>query len=201
MHEPFPLPIKGTLENQFAKLGEEFFTRMLAEKVGQKPQLIHANSAGAQLLDLDPAVFGDPRFVEVVTGHRPLEGFSPLAMVYSGHQFGVWAGQLGDGRALLIGQVRNRQGQLWDIQLKGAGKTPYSRFGDGRAVMRSTIREYLASEALAALDIPTSRALAIVATGETVMREAARARRGVNQARPEPYPFRPFRTFFSPRLE
>jgi uncharacterized protein YdiU (UPF0061 family) len=107
----------------------------------------------------------------VMAGHRPLEGFSPLAMVYSGHQFGVWAGQLGDGRALLIGQVRNRKGELWDIQLKGAGKTPYSRFGDGRAVMRSTIREYLCSEAMAALGIPTSRALAIVATGETVMRE------------------------------
>jgi uncharacterized protein YdiU (UPF0061 family) len=92
-------------------------------------------------------------------------------MVYSGHQFGVWAGQLGDGRALLIGQVRNAQGELWDIQLKGAGKTPYSRFGDGRAVMRSTIREYLCSEAMASLGIPTSRALAIVATGEGVRRE------------------------------
>ena len=96
-------------------------------------------------------MFNDPRFAEVVSGHRPLDGFAPLAMVYSGHQFGVWAGQLGDGRALLIGQVRNRKGELWDIQLKGAGKTPYSRFGDGRAVMRSTIREYLCSEAMAAL--------------------------------------------------
>jgi hypothetical protein len=144
---------------------------MPAEKVGGKPRLIHANRAGAELLDLDPAVFADPHFVEVASGHRALDGFSPLAMVYSGHQFGVWAGQLGDGRALLIGQVRNRKGELWDIQLKGAGKTPYSRFGDGRAVMRSTIREYLASEALAALNIPTSRALAIVATGETVLRE------------------------------
>jgi uncharacterized protein YdiU (UPF0061 family) len=159
------------LENHYARLPEDFYTRMLAEKVGAAPRLIHANPAAAALLDLDPAVFGDPRFVEVTAGHRPLEGFSPLAMVYSGHQFGVWAGQLGDGRALLIGQVRNAKGELWDIQLKGAGKTPYSRFGDGRAVMRSTIREYLASEALAALGIPTSRALAIVATGETVRRE------------------------------
>jgi uncharacterized protein YdiU (UPF0061 family) len=106
-----------------------------------------------------------------MAGHLPLAGFKPLAMVYSGHQFGVWAGQLGDGRALLVGQVRNAQGELWDIQLKGAGKTPYSRFGDGRAVMRSTIREYLGSEAMAALGIPTSRALSIVATGEQVARE------------------------------
>jgi uncharacterized protein YdiU (UPF0061 family) len=159
------------LENHYAQLPDDFYTSMPAEKVGAAPRLIHANPAAAALLDLDPAVFNDPRFVEVVSGHRPLEGFSPLAMVYSGHQFGVWAGQLGDGRALLIGQVRNAKGELWDIQLKGAGKTPYSRFGDGRAVMRSTIREYLASEALAALGIPTSRALAIVATGETVRRE------------------------------
>ena len=159
------------LENHYAQLPEDFYTRMPAEKVGAAPRLIHANPDAAELLDLDPTVFNDPQFVEVVSGHRPLKGFSPLAMVYSGHQFGVWAGQLGDGRALLIGQVRNRKGELWDIQLKGAGKTPYSRFGDGRAVMRSTIREYLASEALAALGIPTSRALAIVATGETVMRE------------------------------
>jgi len=161
------------LENHYARLPEDFYTRMPAEKVGTAPHLIHANASAAALLDLDPVVFNDPRFVEVVAGHRPLEGFSPLAMVYSGHQFGVWAGQLGDGRALLIGQVRNAKGELWDIQLKGAGKTPYSRFGDGRAVMRSTIREYLCSEAMAALGIPTSRALAIVATGETVRRETA----------------------------
>ena len=159
------------LENHYARLPEDFYTRMPAEKVGATLRLIHANPSAAGLLNLDPAVFNDPRFVEVMGGHRPLEGFSPLAMVYSGHQFGVWAGQLGDGRALLIGQVRNRKGELWDIQLKGAGKTPYSRFGDGRAVMRSTIREYLCSEAIAALGIPTSRALAIVATGETVLRE------------------------------
>ena len=160
------------LENHYAGLPEDFYTKMPAEKVRERPRLIHANPSAAALLDFDPAVFGDPRFVDVVSGHKPLESFSPLAMVYSGHQFGVWAGQLGDGRALMIGQARNQGGELWDIQLKGAGKTPYSRFGDGRAVMRSTIREYLCSEAMAALGIPTSRALAIVATGETVMREA-----------------------------
>jgi len=171
MSQAFRLPTKGHMENHFARLGEGFYTAMSAEKVGTAPRLIHANPAAAELLDMEPEVFADPRFAEVISGHRALDDFSPLAMVYSGHQFGVWAGQLGDGRALLIGQVRNRKGELWDIQLKGAGKTPYSRFGDGRAVMRSTIREYLCSEAMAALGIPTSRALAIVATGETVMRE------------------------------
>jgi uncharacterized protein YdiU (UPF0061 family) len=159
------------LENRFAELGEQFFTAMPPEKVGVTPQLLHANPQAAALIDLDPAVFADPAFTLSMAGHRPLEGFAPLAIVYSGHQFGVWAGQLGDGRALLIGQVRNKQGELWDIQLKGAGKTPYSRFGDGRAVLRSSIREYLCGEAMAALGIPTSRALSLVATGEMVRRE------------------------------
>jgi uncharacterized protein YdiU (UPF0061 family) len=160
-----------SLENHYARLPPDFYTSMAAEGVGAAPTLIHANPAAAALIDLDPAAFADPRFLEIVSGRRPLQGFSPLAMVYAGHQFGVWAGQLGDGRALLIGQVRNARGELWDMQLKGAGRTPYSRFADGRAVMRSSIREYLASEAMAGLGIPTSRALALVATGETVMRE------------------------------
>jgi hypothetical protein len=164
-------PFGLALENHFARLPDEFYTKMPAERVGGRPLLVHANPAAARLIDLDPAAFADPEFAEIFSGQRPLAGFAPLAMVYAGHQFGVWAGQLGDGRALLIGQVRNHAGELWDIQLKGAGRTPYSRFGDGRAVMRSCIREYLCSEAMAALGIPTSRALALVATGELVRRE------------------------------
>jgi len=159
-----------TLENHYTRLPGEFYTRMPAERVGA-PRLLHANPKAAALIGLDPAAFADPDFVRVFSGHAPLGDFEPLAMVYSGHQFGVWAGQLGDGRALLIGQARNAAGELWDVQLKGAGMTPYSRFADGRAVMRSTIREYLGSEAIAGLGIPTSRALSIIATGETVMRE------------------------------
>ena len=159
------------LENHYAQLPGEFYTLMPAEQVGVKPRLVHANPKAAALIGLDAACFSQPDFAQVFSGHAPLDGFAPLAMVYSGHQFGVWAGQLGDGRALLIGQVRNEAGELWDIQLKGAGKTPYSRFGDGRAVMRSTVREYLGSEAIAALGIPTTRALAIVATDEQVRRE------------------------------
>jgi len=159
------------LENHFAKLGADFFTAMPAGRVGARPQLLHANAAAAALLDLDPAVFSDPRFAAAMVGNIPLDGFDPLAMVYSGHQFGVWAGQLGDGRALLVGQVRNSRGELWDIQLKGAGQTPYSRFADGRAVLRSSIREYLCGEAMQALGVPTSRALSLVATGEAVLRE------------------------------
>src|SRR5471030_2315914 len=159
------------LENHYARLPGEFYTLMPAEKVGVQPRLLHANQEAAALIGMHAGALSDPAFTQVFSGHGPLDGFTPLAMVYSGHQFGVWAGQLGDGRALLIGQARNAKDELWDLQLKGAGKTPYSRFGDGRAVMRSTIREYLASEALAALGIPTSRALAIIATNEQVYRE------------------------------
>lgn len=159
------------LENHYARLPGEFYTQMPAERVGETLALLHVNPKAAALIGLDPAAFADPDFIRVFSGHAKLGDFEPLAMVYSGHQFGAWAGQLGDGRALLIGQVRNASGELWDVQLKGAGLTPYSRFGDGRAVMRSTIREYLGSEAIAGLGIPTSRALSIIATGETVMRE------------------------------
>jgi len=161
-----------SLENHYARLPGEFYTLMPAEQVGVQPRLLHANARAAALIGMDPASFSDPDFAHIFSGQAPLDGFASLATVYSGHQFGVWAGQLGDGRALLIGQARNASGELWDIQLKGAGSTPYSRFGDGRAVMRSTIREYLCSEAMAALDIPTTRALAIVATNEQVHREA-----------------------------
>ena len=160
------------LESHYTRLPGEFYTLMPAEKVGVQPRLLHANPKAAALIGMEPAAFRDPAFTQVFSGHASLADFTPLAMVYSGHQFGVWAGQLGDGRALLIGQARGIGGALWDIQLKGAGQTPYSRFADGRAVMRSTIREYLCSEALAALGIPTTRALAIIATNEKVIREA-----------------------------
>src|ERR1700749_2238852 len=161
------------LENHYARLPGEFYTAMPAERVGEKPVLLHANPKAAALIGLDPSAFADPDFVPAFSGHKRLGDFQPLAMVYSGHQFGQWAGQLGDGRALLIAQVRNPKGELWDVQLKGSGLTPYSRFGDGRAVMRSTIREYLGSEAVAGLNIPTSRALCIIATGESVARETS----------------------------
>src|ERR1700742_4566293 len=158
-------------DNLFARLPGVFHTKMAAEKIGRDLRLVHVNPKAAALIGLDAKFLADPAFVEIFSGRAGFPGGESLAMVYSGHQFGAWAGQLGDGRALLIAQVRNAKGELWDIQLKGAGLTPYSRFGDGRAVMRSTIREYLGSEAIAGLNIPTSRALAIIATGESVARE------------------------------
>jgi uncharacterized protein YdiU (UPF0061 family) len=160
-----------SLESHYRRLPPDFYTLMPAEGVGQEPVLVHASERAAELIGLDPSWLRHPDFVRVFAGQVPVEGFEPLAMVYSGHQFGNYVPRLGDGRALLIAQVRNAQGALWDVQLKGAGLTPYSRFADGRAVMRSSIREYLGSEGMAALGIPTTRALALVATGEAVQRE------------------------------
>jgi serine/tyrosine/threonine adenylyltransferase len=157
--------------NQFGQLPDCFYTKLAPQGIAPTPALIHANPNGAALLGLSPQAFEHPDFASVFCGNKPLVGGNPLAMVYSGHQFGVWAGQLGDGRALLLAQVDAPDGQRWDIQLKGAGQTPYSRMGDGRAVLRSCIREYLCSEAMHALGIPTTRALAIVGTGELVERE------------------------------
>lgn len=162
---------KLNFKNTFAKLPEYFYTKMRAEKVAVGPWLIHANAKAAKLIDLDPTLFTHRDFPLYFSGNKVLAGAEPLAQVYSGHQFGQWAGQLGDGRALLLAQVCNSRGEHWDIQLKGSGLTPYSRFGDGRAVMRSCIREYLCSEALFGLSIPTTRALCIIATGQPVLRE------------------------------
>ncbi len=159
------------VEEDFHRLPAEFYTLMPAEGVGRQVQWVHGSPGAARLLGLGEDVFLRPDTAEIFSGRRSVAGFRSLAMVYAGHQFGSYVPRLGDGRALLIAQARNEAGELWDVQLKGAGRTPYSRFGDGRAVMRSTIREYLASEAMAALGIPTTRALGIVATGEGVRRE------------------------------
>lgn len=165
-HHPFRL----AMEPAYDRLGEAFYTLMPAERVTDDPVLVHASTDAAGLIGLDPALFRHPSFARVFAGVDPMPGYASRALVYSGHQFGQWAGQLGDGRALTIGQVRHR-GELWDIQLKGAGRTPYSRFGDGRAVVRSSIREYLCSEAMHALGIPTTRALALIGTRRPVRRE------------------------------
>ena len=155
--------------NSFAGLPEDFYTR-LATRPLKSPRVIHANPGAAQLLGLDPEAFADPGFLDVVSGTRPLPGGQTLSAVYSGHQFGVWAGQLGDGRAHLLGEVIGPTSG-WELQLKGAGMTPYSRMGDGRAVLRSSVREYLASEAMHGLGIPTTRALALVSADDPVIRE------------------------------
>lgn len=121
------------------------------------PYFVAASSKAASLVGLDPALLSQPDFVEVFSGNHVPPRSQPLSAVYSGHQFGHWAGQLGDGRAILLGQLNGPHGPM-ELQLKGAGMTPYSRMGDGRAVLRSSIREFLCSEAMAALGVPTTRA-------------------------------------------
>lgn len=157
-------------ENSYARLPERFFARTLPSEV-RAPRLIRLNHALAEELGLDPAWLGSPEGVEVLTGNRIPDGAEPIATAYSGHQFGQFSPQLGDGRAILLGEVIDRQGRRRDIQLKGPGRTPFSRRGDGRAALGPVLREYLVSEAMAVLGIPTTRALAAALTGETVMRE------------------------------
>ncbi len=135
------------------------------------PALISMAPEVAELLGMDPAALDASEMAEFFSGKRLLSGMQTYATCYGGHQFGNWAGQLGDGRAIGLGQVRTQAGELWELQLKGAGPTPYSRGADGRAVMRSSVREYLCSEAMHHLGVPTSRALALVGTGESVVRD------------------------------
>ena len=158
-----------TVVNTFGDLPPQFYTKLKPRGVSS-PRLIHANQAAAELLGLDKRALESDAFLQIVAGLSPLPSGDPLAAVYSGHQFGVWAGQLGDGRAHLIGEVRHAD-QSWELQLKGAGMTPYSRMGDGRAVLRSSVREYLAAEAMAGLGIPTTRSLALVGSPDPVRRE------------------------------
>lgn len=158
-----------TVENSFSRLPAGFHT-LLSPQPLTNPRLLHANTEVAAMLGLSEAALRTPEFLEVASGQKPLPGGQTLAAVYSGHQFGVWAGQLGDGRAHLLGEVITPNGPF-ELQLKGSGRTPYSRMGDGRAVLRSSVREYLASEAMAGLGIPTTRALAIVVSDDPVYRE------------------------------
>lgn len=135
------------------------------------PYWVARSRSMARELGLEEDWWRDQAALEAFSGNRPLAGSEPLASVYSGHQFGVWAGQLGDGRAHLLGEVRTPEGGAMELQLKGSGLTPYSRMGDGRAVLRSSIREFLCSEAMHGLGIPTTRALCITGSDQPVRRE------------------------------
>lgn len=157
-------------DNRFARLGDAFSTQVLPEPI-EAPRLVIASEAAMRLLDLDPGQATTPLFAEVFSGHKLWAEAEPRAMVYSGHQFGHYNPQLGDGRGVLLGEVVNEAGEYWDLHLKGAGQTPWSRMGDGRAVLRSSIREFLASEALHALGIPSTRALCVTASDTPVWRE------------------------------
>jgi uncharacterized protein YdiU (UPF0061 family) len=135
------------------------------------PRLVAHSPEVAALLDIDDAAIASPAFARVFGGNALVDGMEPYAASYGGHQFGHWAGQLGDGRAITLGEAINAAGERWELQLKGAGPTPYSRSADGRAVLRSSVREFLCSEAMHHLGVPTTRALCLVATGEDVVRD------------------------------
>ncbi len=159
-------------DNSYARLPDRFFVRQSPVPVAE-PSLIAVNEQLALRLGFDPAALSTPEGAAVFAGNAVPEGAAPLAQAYAGHQFGGWVPQLGDGRAILMGEIVAPDGARFDIQLKGAGQTPFSRRGDGRAWIGPVIREYVVSEAMAALGVPTTRALAAVATGEPVWRESA----------------------------
>src|SRR5271155_5268135 len=159
-------------DNTYARLPARFYSRVDPTPVAA-PRLIKWNQALAQQLRL-PFDSGDSQYLaQIFSGNKLLSGSEPLAMAYAGQQFGNFVPQLGDGRAILLGEVRGADPVRYDIHLKGAGRTPFSRGGDGRAALGPVLREYLVSEAMTALGIPSTRSLAAVTTGETVFREGA----------------------------
>lgn len=159
-------------DNRYARLPTRFHSRLAPTPVAH-PELIRGNVSLAVHLGIDPGWLLTDEAVEIWAGNRLPPGSEPIATVYAGHQFGGWNPQLGDGRAILLGEVVGRDGQRYDIQLKGSGRTPYSRGGDGRSPLGPVLREYILSEAMAALGIPTTRSLAAVTSGEVVYRERA----------------------------
>ena len=161
---PFPF------DNTYARLPERFFARVAPTPV-RAPRLVRVNAPLATQLGLDPAWLASEEGVAVLAGNHVADTADPIATAYAGHQFGVFVPQLGDGRAILLGELIDHAGRRRDIQLKGAGRTPFSRGGDGRAALGPVLREYVVSEAMAALGIPTTRALAAALTGEVVRRD------------------------------
>ena len=155
----------------FATLPSTFYTKMSGEVITDNPYLLHFNPELCELIGLENSFFDDMKSLDYFIGKNTFPGSDSLAMVYAGHQFGQYVPQLGDGRALLLGQIIGMDGKHYDLQVKGAGLTPYSRMGDGRAVLRSSIREYICGEAMYQLGISSTRALGIIATNRPVIRE------------------------------
>ena len=157
-------------ENTYREL-PEYFYHLVNPMPFKNPHLVCFNPDAGKLIDLDPEEAKTTEFIQYFSGNDLIPGSDPIAMYYTGHQFGVYNPDIGDGRAILLGQVKNTKGQSWDLHLKGSGRTNYSRVFDGRAVLRSCIREYLCSEAMHGLGIPTTRALCIIGSDEKVERE------------------------------
>lgn len=195
MDMPTRTPADLSFDNTFARLPEGFHARVRPTPLAAT-RLVSISPAAAALLDLAPQSLAQSLAADWIAGNRQWPGTDPVAMCYAGHQFGHYVPQLGDGRAIVLGEVRAADGVHWELQLKGAGLTPFSRDGDGRAVLRSTIREYLCSEAMHALGIPTTRALCLFDSDEEVYRE--RIERGALLLRmaPSHVRFGSFEVFF-----
>lgn len=157
------------LENTYTQLPEKFYSRQLPEHV-PAPELVVLNEELADFLGMEPECLKSREGTELLVGNRMIEGSNPISQAYAGHQFGHFT-MLGDGRAVLLGECLGRDGKLYDIQLKGSGRTLYSRDGDGKAVLGPMLREYIISEGMYGLKIPTTRSLSVCTTGEQVMRE------------------------------
>ena len=183
-------------DNRYARLPEAFYAKVNPTPFSRAPFLISANRMAMELLDLDPREATRSEFAGVFGGSLLVPGMEPLAMLYSGHQFGVYVPQLGDGRAILLGEVLNERGERWDLHLKGAGMTPFSRDGDGRSVLRSAIREYLCCEAMHGLGIPTTRALCLVGSDEKVYREQVETGATIVRMAPSHVRFGSFEIFY-----
>ena len=184
-------------ESRFAALGTDFYSRVQPQALSE-PHLIAANAALVADLGLATEAPNEAAFQQTLIGNQVPDGAQPLAAVYAGHQFGVYVPQLGDGRALSLGEIATPIG-MQEVQLKGAGKTPYSRMGDGRAVLRSSIREYLCSEAMHGLGIPTTRALALMGSDQPVIRETLETAAVVTRVAPSFIRFGSFEFFYHRR--
>ncbi len=193
-----PVPMQFTFNNTFSRLSPVFYRKVLPQGL-ENPHLVSFNANAAKLIDQDHTFALDEDFINVFSGKLVPEGAVPISMVYSGHQFGVYVPQLGDGRAHLLGEVVNKKNEKWDVQLKGSGLTPFSRSGDGRAVLRSTIREYLCSEAMHGLGIPTTRALCIIGSSQRVYREQVETGAILTRLSPSHIRFGSFEYFFHTR--
>ena len=165
-----PLRREPAFDNTYARLPERFFSKHAPVPV-PSPGLIRVNHDLGDTLSIDRGWLASDDGVAMLAGNQTPEGAEPIAQAYAGHQFGGWVPQLGDGRAILLGELIDASGTRYDVQLKGSGRTPFSRGGDGKAALGPVIREYVVSEAMAALGVPTTRALAAVTTGEVVMRQ------------------------------
>ena len=184
------------LNPSFIKLGKAFLSEVKPTAFKSPSSLVHFNKNAADLLNLQDGIEQEQLFLDIFSGKEPLQNAKPFAMLYAGHQFGHLNPQLGDGRAIIIAEIINAKNQSWELQLKGSGLTPYSRDGDGRAVLRSTIREYLCSEAMHGLGIPTTRALCMTGSDDEVYRENIETGAMLTRLAPSHVRFGSFEVFY-----